>query len=161
MHHQVTLRPMSEQEYQTWRANAVEGYAGEMAASTGRDVAELREQAAIDFAQYMPDGPATAGHWLLTVLDADGAAVGSLWLGPDRRDENGVFVFDVEIAAEASSRGIGRAAMLAVEDFATRHSRISIGLNVFGPNIQARRLYDSLGYEVVSTSMIKRLGHSE
>ena len=49
--------------------------------------------------------------------------------------------------------------MLAVEDFASRHGRASIGLNVFGTNIEARSLYDSLGYTVVSTSMVKHLGH--
>jgi ribosomal protein S18 acetylase RimI-like enzyme len=157
----VTLRPMSEQEYEAWSASSVEAYAGEIAASTGRDVADLRERAAIEFAHFLPNGQATAGHWLLTVLDDGGVAVGSLWLGPDPRDPNGVFVFDIEIAPQARNRGIGRAAMLAIEEFATRRGRASIGLNVFGANIEARRLYDSLGYMVVSTSMLKQLGHPE
>ena len=42
---EVTLRPMSEDEYAGWRADAVEGYAAEIAASTGHDVADLRAQA--------------------------------------------------------------------------------------------------------------------
>jgi GNAT superfamily N-acetyltransferase len=161
VHPRVTLRPMSEQEYEAWSERSVEAYAGEMAASTGRDVAALRERAAIEFAHFLPNGQATAGHRLLTVVDDAGVAVGSLWLGPDRRDPNCVFVFDIEIAPQERNRGIGRAAMLAIEDFATRHRRASIGPNVFGANIEARRLYDSLGYVVVSTSMRKQLGHPD
>jgi len=151
---------MSDDEYADWRADAVEGYAAEIAASTGRDVADLRDQAASEFTQYLPDGVATAGHWLLTVLDPAGAAVGSLWLGPDRRDPNAVFVFDIEIVADARGRGLGRSAMLAAERFALDLGRKTIGLNVFGPNERARRLYDSLGYQVVSTSMTKHLDQS-
>ncbi len=30
---------------------------------------------------------------------------------------------------------------------------VSIGLNVFGPNVAARRLYEDLGYQVTSTQM--------
>jgi len=30
-----------------------------------------------------------------------------------------------------------------------------VALNVFGPNLTARSLYDSLGYEVLATSMFK------
>ena len=161
MHPHVSLRPMSAQEYEAWSANSVEGFAAEMAASTGRDVADLRERAASEFAHFLPNGQATAGHWLLTVVDDGGVAVGSVWLGPDPRDPDGVYVFDIEIAVQARNRGTGRAAMLAIEDFATRYGRASIGLNVFGTNIEARSLYDSLGYMVVSTSMLKQLGHPE
>lgn len=154
----VALRPMTEQEYDAWWAGSVESYAEEIAASTGRDVTDLRERAAIEFAQFLPDGQATAGHWLLTILDADGVAVGSVWLGPDRRDPDAVFVFDIDIVALARHRGLGRAAMLAVEDFAVQQGRNAIGLNVFGVSTEARSLYDSLGYTVVATSMLKRLG---
>ena len=135
----------------------MEGYAEALATSTGREVAELRDRAAVEYTQYLPEGLDSAGHSLLTVLDGDGVPVGQLWLGPDRRDADGVFVFDIEIAADARGRGFGRGAMLAAEEFAAENGRTSIGLNVFGPNVAARRLYDSLDYQVVSTSMIKKL----
>ena len=69
-------------------------------------------------------------------------------------------VFDIEIVADARGRGLGRSAMLAAERFALDLGRKTIGLNVFGPNERARRLYDSLGYQVVSTSMTKHLDQS-
>src|SRR4051812_30673847 len=129
MSEHVSLRAMTQVEYVTWRAAAVEGYAEALATSTGRDVAELRDRAAVEYSQYLPDGLESAGHWLLTVLDEDGVAVGNLWLGPDRRDADGVFVFDIEITADARGRGFGRGAMLAAEEFAAAKGRTSIGLN--------------------------------
>ena len=81
-------------------------------------------------------------------------------LKTDRRDPNAVFVFDIEIVADARGRGLGRSAMLAAERFALDLGRKAVGLNVFGPNETARRQYDSLGYQVVSTSMTKHLDQS-
>jgi ribosomal protein S18 acetylase RimI-like enzyme len=47
--------------------------------------------------------------------------------------------------------------MLAAEAVCREEGWTAIGLNVFGPNTRARGLYDSLGYEAVSTSMTKPL----
>ena len=72
-----------------------------------------------------------------------------------------MFVFDIEILADARGRGLGRGAMLAAERFTLDLGRKTIGLNVFGPNDRARRLYDTLGYQVMSTSMTKHLDRSD
>ena len=50
--------------------------------------------------------------------------------------------------------------MLAAEDVVREAGLAEVSLNVFGFNDVARRLYDSLGYRVVSTAMTKTLGAS-
>jgi len=67
------------------------------------------------------------------------------------------FVFDVEIAKEHRGRGYGRAAMEAAEEWTRERGGTRVALNVFGPNLTARSLYDSLGYEVLATAMFKDL----
>jgi len=47
--------------------------------------------------------------------------------------------------------------MVAAEDVVRRAGLSELGLNVFGFNEAARRLYDSLGYRVVATQMTKTL----
>ena len=64
---------------------------------------------------------------------------------------------DIEIHEPWRHRGFGRAAMVAAEQIVRDAGTGEIGLNVFGFNEPARRLYDSLGYRVVATQMTKRL----
>ena len=47
--------------------------------------------------------------------------------------------------------------MIAVESLVKEAGETEIGLNVFGFNEAARRLYDSLGYRVVATVMTKTI----
>lgn len=47
--------------------------------------------------------------------------------------------------------------MIAVESLVKEAGETEIGLNVFGFNAPARRLYDSLGYRVVATVMTKTI----
>jgi GNAT superfamily N-acetyltransferase len=47
--------------------------------------------------------------------------------------------------------------MEAAEQWTREHGGTRVALNVFGPNLTARSLYDALGYEVLATSMFKDL----
>jgi GNAT superfamily N-acetyltransferase len=104
----------------------------------------------MQFAELFPNGsPAEGQH------DED-EVVGTLWMGrPFSGDATTWFVFDIEISEAARGRGLGRAAMVAAEEWTREHGGTRVALNVFGPNVIARTLYDSLGYEVQATSMFK------
>jgi hypothetical protein len=67
-------------------------------------------------------------------------------MAPDGRE---AYLFDIELVPEARGRGLGRATMLAAEQTARSLGATRMGLNVFGHNTVAARLYDSLGYLVV------------
>lgn len=47
--------------------------------------------------------------------------------------------------------------MILAEGYARAHGGQALGLNVFGFNNTARRLYESLGYETISIKMRKTL----
>ncbi|MEC5182355.1 ribosomal protein S18 acetylase RimI-like enzyme [Arthrobacter sp. CG_A4] len=66
-------------------------------------------------------------------------------------------MFDVEIQPALRSKGFGRQAMILGEAEARRLGATSIGLNVFGYNANARKLYESLGYEATAIQMRKDL----
>ena len=87
---------------------------------------------------------------------ADEESVGTLWMGrPLSGDADTWYIFDIEIAKDMRGRGFGRAAMEAAEEWTRERGGTRVALNVFGPNLTARALYDSLGYEVLATSMFK------
>jgi ribosomal protein S18 acetylase RimI-like enzyme len=102
------------------------------------------------------DRPSLGQHILDVV--SDGEVVGTLWLGhQSEQSANEWFIYDIVINESLRGTGLGRATMLAAEEFVTAKSGTRLALNVFGPNTAARRLYESLDYEVMATSMYKDL----
>ena len=104
----------------------------------------------------LPEGRTTKGHHFLRVLE-DGRLVGWLWIGPHPDKQGAAWIYDIEIDEEARGRGIGRRAMLAAEKLVAAEGASELGLNVFGSNLRAIALYQSLGYATVAIQMYKRL----
>lgn len=103
------------------------------------------------------DGLPVAGQHVLDVLDA-GEVVGTMWLSePASSDPGTWFIYDVVIDEQRRGHGYGRQAMEAAERFVREAGATRMALNVFGPNVVARNLYESLGYEVMAVSMFKDL----
>jgi ribosomal protein S18 acetylase RimI-like enzyme len=152
----VALRPMTADEFRTWQDAALPGYIDSIVEATRIPVETATELANKQWAELLPAGRETADAWLRTVL-ADDEPVGVLWLARHPQRPDAAFVYDIVIDEAERGRGLGRAAMLAAEDLVRELGFGEIGLNVFGPNERARRMYDSLGYDVVATQMLKRL----
>ena len=91
------------------------------------------------------------------VLDGE-VVVGSLWIGPQSIGTTTAWwVWDIAIDERFRGRGLGRAAMLLAEEAVRENGGTVLGLNVFGFNTAARRLYESLGYDTASLRMQKVL----
>jgi GNAT superfamily N-acetyltransferase len=153
----VTLRPMTEQEYDAYRERSVPLYADDLVRSRGMSAEAALADSASTFASTLRQASAPPRTWVLRVLTADDEDAGWLWLGPHPQREDGVFVYDIEIDEAHQGRGLGRATMLAAEQLARDAGLRHITLNVFGWNSRAENLYRSLGYDVDSTTMSKSL----
>ncbi|MEU6808769.1 GNAT family N-acetyltransferase [Streptomyces sp. NPDC046831] len=145
-------RPMTEAEYGPWREEGEAAYARSWI-DRGVPEDEARAKAERDHARLLPQGIATPGM-LLSVLEHEGAAVGTLWLSVA---EDRAFVFDVETGEHFRGRGHGRSLMLLAEAQAVAAGKDVIGLNVFAGNTPAERLYESLGYRTVQHALYKTL----
>jgi ribosomal protein S18 acetylase RimI-like enzyme len=156
----VTVRPMTADEFDNWRERSIRGFADDFALATGRHVEAAAEHSRGLFGKLLPDGLDTDGTWLLKVLDETRTEVGTLWVGPHPERTDTAYVYDIEILETHRGRGLGRAAMTAAERLVGDAGIGEIGLNVFGFNVAARRLYDSLGYRVVATQMAKSLART-
>ena len=88
----------------------------------------------------------------------EGVSVGTLWLASQDDHAPGQwFGYEFTIQPEFRGRGLGRATMVAAENYVATQGGTSIGLNVFGPNAIARSLYESMGYEIQNIGMKKTL----
>jgi GNAT superfamily N-acetyltransferase len=148
---------MTGDEYESWIESALTAYAEERAGASGGSVEATLTRERARLPSLLPQGHETPGMWLLVVLDESSADVGRMWLGSDREQPGTVFVWVIEIGPQSRGQGLGRAAMIAAEGFAKERSALGMSLNVFGPNAIARRLYESLGYDVTSVQMAKQL----
>lgn len=126
----------------SWRS-----YAGEVAKGHGLELEVALGKTRKLFDSILPDGSATPGHDFFDLGEED--SVGSLWVA--ERDGD-LFIYDIVIDEKQRGRGLGTAAMQAVEKLARERGCAGIGLSVFAHNQGAIRLYERLGYEVVETA---------
>ncbi|WP_067507138.1 N-acetyltransferase [Actinoplanes sp. TFC3] len=148
----VRLEPMTEGEYQPWRADAEAHYAQSVAAS-GQSAQEAARSAADTFTRLLPDEFATAGNHFWYAYDGD-RRVGFLWITVTRGT---AFVYDIAVEPDVRRRGYGRAIMLAAERWCHDTALTRIGLHVFAHNTGARALYEQLGFAETGRTMAKEL----
>ena len=153
----ASLRPLTDEELSEFIEGDLERYVEERVRSGERpDVA--RRVACEQSKALFPDGTPADGQLLFRVLDENGSAVGTLWIGPQHADQPGAFwVWDVRIERAHRGKGYGRAAMELAEIEARSRGASELGLNVFGHNQVARQLYESMGYATTAIRMKKDL----
>lgn len=155
------LRPMTAPEFQAWMAAVIPDYADDKVASGHWAREEALALSTREFGELLPQGLATDGHHLYTVLDPQGAPVGSLWFEVQTRFEARIaFVFDVVIEPAHRRQGHARRAFLALEHEVRRLGLSGIALHVFGHNTAGRALYAGLGFEPTNISLFKPVGAS-
>lgn len=150
---------MTQEEFSAYRRRAITHYAAELA-RTGASTPEQAEQrAAKESDEFLPDGLDTAGMALL-VGETGGDVVGVVWVGPAPAGRAGWWIYDIEVVPARRGQGYGRALLEAAERDAQHRGAVSIGLDVFGGNDVALRMYESSGYEVAAIRMQKRFASS-
>jgi GNAT superfamily N-acetyltransferase len=155
----VTLRKMTPDEYAAYVPRLAREYADSHveAGNWTPEEALARSQAELD--ELLPEGLAQPDTLLLTATDAEGIPIGLAWVAlvhPRGRADT-AWIFDIEVFPEHRGRGLGRVLLSAVEDEVARHGVGKLGLNVFGNNEVALRLYESAGYAVITQQMQKGL----
>jgi ribosomal protein S18 acetylase RimI-like enzyme len=150
----VRLRPLRADEFPEWSEAHICRYADGMVEHAGLAREAAERKASSDVASVLPDGIATEGTWFWAIEDQQDRVVGSVFLGV-RQGE--AWLYDIVVGEADRGRGVGRAAMLALEQEVRALGYASVGLNVWGGNEVARSLYRSLGYTERSVGMTKTL----
>ena len=154
----VALVQLTEPEFEKWRESAVREYAAELVRAGNDDEAHSIENAEGQLRSLLPYGPMTNGHYIYSVVDErDGKPVGIIWYGeaPPRNDT--IFIYDIHIDELFRGQGYGTAVLRLVEEKARGLGKERIGLQVFGHNERAQKLYRELGYRPINIIMAKEL----
>ncbi len=150
--------PMEEDRFPEYLERAVRRYAQENIRAgyrTEHDALAISRQ---DHLRLLPQGLSTPDNYLMTVKDSStGFEVGVIWFKMEATEQASAFIYDVFIKEAFRDQGYGRATMKALERFARERGLRSLLLHVFAHNSTAIHLYESVGFEVKSMNMEKRL----
>ncbi len=153
----LALRAMSDEEFAAFREATAADYA-EMKVRAGEwERADATRLALEQTDQLLPDGANTPGMLLVTAQSVEDGAVGRAWVALSDPPRPGAWIYAIEVAEAARGKGYGRALLAALEDRVRERGVATLGLNVFGENQTARRLYESAGYATTSLQMRKIL----
>ncbi len=142
--------------YQPFMADLKVRYTADQRQAFGLSDASAETYVDNQWAQILPDGQETQGHYFFQLVDDAGSTRGEAWLYVD--DSMGLaFIYELYLHPDARGRGLGREALEALADFARSHGATSFGLNVFADNERARALYRSFGFSEVSSNMVMPL----
>lgn len=103
---------------------------------------------------------ANASLWWVEPIPAPQLPIACLWLGRAIDQVTGnrhTYVFLLYVNPEHRKRGVGSALMHHAEAWAKQQGDRQIGLQVFHHNQPALNLYNRLGYEVQSLTLVKPL----
>lgn len=149
---------MSDDEFATWRARTLPAYAADKVRSGQWAADESLGRAEAELAALLPAGLRSDGHRLFTIQDADGTAVGALWIAQVPRGGRAIaYVYDLVVWPAHQRQGHAERAMRALEAHVRDMGLDGLALHVFGHNLQAQALYRKLGYAPTNISLFKPL----
>jgi ribosomal protein S18 acetylase RimI-like enzyme len=97
-------------------------------------------------------------------LPPSSSPVACLWVGnsiDQKRGDRHAHIFLLYVVSEHRRRGVGKALMQYVENWALIRGDRQIGLQVFKSNQPALNLYNQLGYQTQSLWMVKSLDYKK
>jgi len=154
---QSKLKNMTDSVFLEYLKTAIPNYAHDNIES-GRWVEKgAIERSSSDHKRLLPQGTKTANNYLFEIVSiSKDCSVGILWIAVE--ENYGIktaFIYDIEVNKAYRRKGYARSALIELERFANDLNIHNIGLHVFRQNRSAQALYNSLGYKVVSTNMVK------
>lgn len=120
--------------------------------------AELRSSALEDYQRFhfKAEKPEAA----LIALDPSGERAGFVWVTmqmPVRDEEGRAWLLEVDIVPRFRGRGLSKTLVARAEEWAREHGARELWLNVGSGNRKALGLYESMGFELESMHLFKKI----
>ncbi|WP_433649566.1 GNAT family N-acetyltransferase [Micromonospora zamorensis] len=154
---ELTLTPMTAQELARLLGSLEQGYADDLVAHRGMTPDAALERSSSQIRESLPAGVASEGA-LLRMGRVGDTEVGWIWVTlPTAAAPDQAWIHNIEVHEEHRGRGYARRMIQLIEVELAGLKVPELGLNVFGTNTVAIGLYRSLGFEVTSQQMAKRI----
>ncbi len=156
----ISLRAMKADEFPSYRDYFIVDYADEISANFGHTLEQSRIIASKELAEDLPQNVSTPNHYLLCIEQNANITIGYLWY--KLFDEGATaFILDFVLFKEFRGQGLGKAAMIALEEQLSQSGTKQIKLRVAYKNDRARQLYEKVGFNITGFNMSKLLGSQD
>ena len=153
----LELTPMKEETYAEYLTFSIAEYAREKVKAGTWAEAEAERLSADSFNRLLPEGLQTKGAHLFDIKRG-AETIGYFWIQMlESLAGSSAFIYDFLIHPPFRGQGLGKQAMLTLEDKVRELGAGKIALHVFAHNQTAFRLYGKVGYEITDYSMSKKL----
>ncbi len=150
------LIPMTQIEFDAFLERTIPEYAADHVRAGNWTESESLERSRKEFEDLLPQGLNTEDNFLYSLVDGD-EAVGMIWMKIKRQPSISGFIYDVFVEERFRGKGYGKSLLLLLEEKARDMELKSLELHVFGSNIVARKLYETIGYETTNVMMKKAI----
>ncbi len=149
----VTLRPMSEAEFEIFLEESCSDYARESPHYRHLPYSSARPLVDVEFrTRLLPSGLRTPGHHLFTLLSGE-TPIGAIHLGESSTDDQASFVWNFKLREAHRGKHLAEPALREAIAYSEKIGRGRIGLNVFSTNAAAIHLYRKIGFVVTQFNM--------
>jgi len=150
----VMLRKMTNEEFLLFREYSVADYAEDLIRGEGLSREQALKNSENEFSAMLPDGPETAGQFLMAIEDAkNGKVVGWIWFFyEESAGVRQVFLYDLLIFQSERRKGYASAALDEMEQMAKAAGCTRSMLYVWEHNAPGFNLYQKCGYTAVEKS---------
>jgi ribosomal protein S18 acetylase RimI-like enzyme len=153
----LKLVPLTEAEFTPWIDRVRSNFVGDLTHYHGLSEDEAKVLASQQIDGILQQGLGTPNQYIFR-LESESGTVGAIWFAiRGTQSKRKLFLSDIFIDENQRGKGLGKKAMLLLEDKAREFGASKIGLHVFARNTPAVELYRSLGFENTSYLMDKTL----
>jgi len=151
----VKLVKMRQEDFEPYLERGIRDYADDHVRNGNWTVEESLERSRKEFEHLLPDGVHSKDQFLYSIVDEkDENKIGWLWV--QVKDQK-AFIYDFVIDEEFRGQGLGKQALVALDEKLKSMDVQSVGLHVFGDNVTAQELYKKMGYQITGMHMKKVL----
>ncbi|WP_299515240.1 N-acetyltransferase [uncultured Rummeliibacillus sp.] len=149
------LVKMNEAEFEKYIADKEKRYAETLASHTYEITESADIRAKKSMQQYLPNGFHTNQHEFYKIVYHNDDC-GYVWIKIDDGKKS-AFLYEIFIFDQYRSKGIGTMVMNEIQEYLTSKEIQYFKLHVFGTNVKAIKLYETLGFEVAGINMYKEI----
>ena len=150
----IHLKPLQQNDFEKFLDREIRGYAENHVRNGNWPAEGSLERSRKEFETLLPDGIHSRHQYLWSLVDEADHKIGVLWVQVKDRK---AFIFDFVIDEAFRGQGYGRQSLSALDEQLRAMDVESIGLHVFGDNINAQELYKKMGYLITGIHMQKKL----
>lgn len=153
----TSLRQMSEEEFDRFLAFFIPDYAKDLSQNFLIPFESALEESEKLMGDLLPVKQYSENQFVFNVYSAEeNRNIGIFWYNTQLRSSK-AYIYYISVYEEFRNRGYAGHILLNFEKEMKEAGISSLGLNVFGTNPHAHRLYAKLGYQTASTAMGKSI----